>query len=228
MGLRDWWSKRRQTKQKEDATTELFRLFDEGLMTGKEAPKYRETAMGLLGKGADVNARKISPLFLLRRQEDIAFAVEQLKMDPNSRDTGDETLLHVLSREPTGKNLESIKWLVEHGAKIDVQDKQGNLPLHYVSNRDVAEYYDSLGADFTKKNKDGLTPLELMKKRYEVMKSLGEKDFGFGKASDFCKALEETIPFMKGEKGISPVSTQKVPSNNAIDNALQKAKEKEM
>ena len=55
--------------------------------------------------------------------------------------------------------------LVEHGADVSAQDKDGSTPLHLAlslwGNVDVARMLVERGADVSAQDKDGSTPLEL-------------------------------------------------------------------
>jgi ankyrin repeat protein len=63
--------------------------------------------------------------------------------------------------------LANVKLLVKHGAKLNVQNKNGNTPLHLaiaVNNYDIAHFLVLNGASIKIKNKWGYTPIGLLER----------------------------------------------------------------
>jgi len=69
------------------------------------------------------------------------------------------TPLHLASQEG---HVEIAQLLVEHGADVAAQNKDGETPLHRAASRgdlDLARFLVEHGADAAAENKDGVTPL---------------------------------------------------------------------
>jgi ankyrin repeat protein len=81
--------------------------------------------------------------------------------DVNEIDARVETALH---KAAANNHTVAIRLLIEHGAKLDVSNGQGNTPLHKAAEnghgRAVAVLID-LGAPVNKQNHNGETPLHL-------------------------------------------------------------------
>jgi Ankyrin repeats (many copies) len=75
---------------------------------------------------------------------------------------GDRTLLHAFAHQG---DLVGTRWLVDHGAIIDVRDQGNNTPLHKACARNstlaVVKLLLEHGASPTAKNNDGQTPLDV-------------------------------------------------------------------
>jgi hypothetical protein len=75
---------------------------------------------------------------------------------------GSRTLLHAFAHQG---DIVGTKWLVDHGAKINVMDCGNNTPLHKACERNstlkVVELLVSRGASLTAKNNNGETALDM-------------------------------------------------------------------
>ena len=60
--------------------------------------------------------------------------------------------------------MELIRWLIEQGLDVNIQDKFGDTPLHYIlytaKKFEVAQYLVEHGADVNKRNNHGHTILD--------------------------------------------------------------------
>ncbi|MEB3177910.1 MAG: ankyrin repeat domain-containing protein, partial [Nostocaceae cyanobacterium] len=97
--------------------------------------------------------------------------------DINATDIYGRTLLHWAAKSA---NESVIKFLLDRGAKVNIQDKQGKTPLHFAavaspySTEDALKLLIAKGADVNVKDKNGNTPLSLAAKSQfkEVVKFL--------------------------------------------------------
>jgi ankyrin repeat protein len=71
---------------------------------------------------------------------------------------------------------EMTKMLIQKGATVDAEDNYKNTPLHMVSGKEAAELLIRAGADVTKKNFRGETPLDVARKEKKkgVLKTISE------------------------------------------------------
>ena len=64
------------------------------------------------------------------------------------------------------RQLDIVKYLVEHGANVNCKNYQGNTPLHFAAERelreDIVKYLIEQGADLNVVNKDGYTPFHFI------------------------------------------------------------------
>ncbi|MBI5037011.1 ankyrin repeat domain-containing protein [Candidatus Micrarchaeota archaeon] len=132
-----------------------------------------EAAKLLLKHGAFVNARtkrsKRTPLHYaayLGRGSAVAKLLLEHGAYPNAKDHQGYTPLHSAAMS-MDYSEEMVKQLLER-AEVNAADREGNTPLHSAMWRgpvDLANLLIDSGADATRKNKKGETPLELAKKR---------------------------------------------------------------
>lgn len=54
---------------------------------------------------------------------------------------------NLLSAATLAKDLEKMKWLIDHGANPNVTDKEGDVPLHLASSIPCAKLLVNSGAD---------------------------------------------------------------------------------
>ncbi|WP_341816387.1 ankyrin repeat domain-containing protein [Wolbachia endosymbiont (group A) of Nomada goodeniana] len=89
-------------------------------------------------------------------------STEDIGKELEKHNTQDENGLTLLHRAAGNNNKESVKLLLEYGAKVDVQSKDGNTPLHYAAALgyvEIAEYLIDKGADVDAQDKAEYTPL---------------------------------------------------------------------
>ena len=84
-----------------------------------------------------------------------------------------------------------VRYLVEHGAKINIQDEWGRSPLHWHAERknlETIKYLVEHGVDLNLRDKEGRTPLDLaeMHKHQEIAKYLKDHGAVSGKSLN-CK-----------------------------------------
>jgi ankyrin repeat protein len=112
-----------------------------------------------------------TPLMAAIRDENIKIIDVLLNngADPNFCNKGGWYPLHFATQK---QNMEIVKLLVKHGAKIDQQDgKFKNTPLSVAisktEGREFIDYFLNIGADITIPNVAGVTP-EAAAKLYEI------------------------------------------------------------
>jgi serine/threonine-protein phosphatase 6 regulatory ankyrin repeat subunit B len=121
----------------------------------------------LVNAGASIdikNAQEFTPLHfavLSDRNNIVRFFITQNPESINTAGFYGRTALHFAS---DWGNLEMVKMLVEAGAKIDIQDNEGNTPLHKViiqdnTNFEVVQMLVKAGAPIDIQNNNGSTPL---------------------------------------------------------------------
>ena len=108
----------------------------------------------------------------------------------------------------TGKKLEILKYLLDHGGNINIKDYLGDTVLHYASYRNELETVKFLltnGADINIRNNDGQTPLMDASKRcnltiikYLIKKGADPliKDLNGFTAYDIVPIQEEALPII--------------------------------
>jgi cytohesin len=133
----------------------------------------------LLGRGADVNARKgdMTPLLEVARGADYFEKVAPLLIrsgaDVNARDADGRTPLHWRLK---ARDLRGVRLLVSHGARINAQDRRGRTPLHtilYTINGvspSLVEALLAIGADLTLRDDAGRTPLDVAVAQSQIPK----------------------------------------------------------
>jgi ankyrin repeat protein len=97
------------------------------------------------------------------------------------RDRSGQTVLHQLVKadifpENGIRKQPSINWLIERGMKVDIQDSQGNTPLHFARELEVVDTLLRHGANPNARNHQGDTPLRThTKDPYSVIERLIQK-----------------------------------------------------
>jgi len=143
-----------------------------------------ETVKFFLNKGIDINLTDESgntPLYIAGLRSNPAMVKLLLEAGANPNGTDDKRLpsyranpgvlgiaintpLHGAAR---GGKLENAKILLDHGADIDMQNKDGNTALHFAVlgwNSIMVKFLLSAGADRYIRNKLDWTPLDLAKR----------------------------------------------------------------
>jgi ankyrin repeat protein len=96
-----------------------------------------------------------------RGNYDVAALCVKSGVDINEM-VGTRTLLHAFAHQG---DLVGTRWLVDHGAMINLKDGGNNTPLHKACERNstlkVVELLVECGASLTAKNKNGETPLDM-------------------------------------------------------------------
>jgi ankyrin repeat protein len=144
------------------------------------------TADLLRHNGADLDVRGYggkNPLHGAAYSGNLEVVRILIEYDPayiNARDDGQETPLHWASRGHNFKDGSVLRLLLEHGADINVQDRDGWTPLHtaleFGALLEVMGLLLGHGADVEAKNNNGKTALQLAadRGRDEVVKLLRE------------------------------------------------------
>ena len=124
----------------------------------------------LIGKGVNINLENkngISPLMyaINQRNYDMFNKLIEAGANINSKDKNNgNTLLHIAV---TKKDLKLVKFLIEKGANIDLQNKYGNTPLHLAvpyGYKDIVNFLIFQGANTNIKNEKNQTVYDIVNK----------------------------------------------------------------
>lgn len=136
------------------------------LRTVQQPAMNQEIFETLLDAGADLSVKtKIGDTLLhiaARTGNDIAVLpyledMIQAGLDINAQNDLGETCSHCLLSAPG--RAETCRELVNHGVALDIQDNEGDTPLHGMSDSGMIETCLSMDADPNIRNKYGRTPL---------------------------------------------------------------------
>ncbi|AOA65270.1 hypothetical protein PP7435_CHR4-0365 [Komagataella phaffii CBS 7435] len=91
--------------------------------------------------------------------------VEKHGLSPNEKDPNGYTPIHAAAAYG---HKELIRYLIEKGADINIQDQDGDTPLHHVESLEIAQLLvEEFKADPRITNSDGLTPLQFIQEEDE-------------------------------------------------------------
>ncbi|XP_035824152.1 ankyrin-3 isoform X2 [Aplysia californica] len=131
----------------------------------------------LLAAGADgnlMNKRNLSALMAAAQRGLRLAAVRSLikkGVDVNAKSAKDETALMYASRN---RNYSIVRLLLAHGAKVNLQDLDGNSALMMSKTAPVGEMLMSAGAEVNLRNRDGKSALMLVLESISTDSSLVE------------------------------------------------------
>lgn len=102
-------------------------------------------------------------------------------LTPNSKDPNGYTPIHAAA---SYGHTELLKLLISRGGDINVQDNEGDTPLHHVEDLDTAKIMiEELKADHKIKNNEGQTPAEYI-----------EEDDEFPELAQYLRSLAHDNP----------------------------------
>ena len=159
----------------------LERLIDAGVEMPSDLQGdialYPAVAEFLLQHGADPNPPRNSPMFRLKESNDPARLYTVLRKYKVRIDITDEnglTPLHRLCRGWPPVDPELVRAMVRDGADVNARDKNGETPLHLVTDRALAQALIDAGADITARERFSYTPLHIacMDDKEEIIECL--------------------------------------------------------
>ncbi|KAH3668869.1 hypothetical protein OGAPHI_002624 [Ogataea philodendri] len=108
----------------------------------------------------------------------------------NSKDPNGYTPIHAAV---SYGNLDLLRYLISQGGDINVQDSDGDTPLHHAESVEVAKVLvEELNADYKLKNNDGLTPAKYQEEEQE-----------FPELIEYLSSLEKLGPVSSMKTGSS-------------------------
>ncbi|KAH9491577.1 hypothetical protein Btru_030725, partial [Bulinus truncatus] len=122
-----------------------------------------EVVRRLLYHGASVIDKDNSwsmPLITVAATWPYSLSVLQLLVEAGANVKEADQFSSVLDRAVASDSLDSIKFLVNQGAGVNVLDSYGQTPIFGTSNLEILQYLIDHGADVNIKNKKGNTPLQ--------------------------------------------------------------------
>lgn len=103
----------------------------------------------------------VSNIWIAAADNDISLVESYLNsgnFSPNSKDANGYTPVHAAA---SYGNIDLLKLLISRGGDINIQDEEGDTPLHHVEAVNVAKLLvEELKADWERKNHDGQTAAE--------------------------------------------------------------------
>ncbi|KAF6063653.1 Ankyrin repeats (many copies) family protein [Candida albicans] len=107
---------------------------------------------------------------------------------PNSKDPNGYTAIHAAA---SYGHLNLLQYLIEKGGDINIQDNEGDTPLHHVEDLKTAKYIvEKLGASYKIKNNDGLTAQQYI-----------EEEDEFPEVAQYLKTLAHDKPTTRNIDG---------------------------
>ncbi|KAI5965290.1 uncharacterized protein KGF55_001510 [Candida pseudojiufengensis] len=107
--------------------------------------------------------------------------IESKQFNSNSKDPNGYTPIHAAV---SYGYIDLLNYLLENGGNINIQDNEGDTPLHHVEDLKIAKYLiEKLKADYKIKNNDGLTAQEFI-----------EEEDEFPEISNYLKSLIHDKP----------------------------------
>ena len=100
-----------------------------------------------------------------------------------------------------------VKSLIRHNANINHQDKLGNTVLHYSENEKLLGLFATAGFDFSIKNNDGDTVLDVYTK-------LNNNDL-YSKHDNTVEHIKELIDIQKNNQKVDQIKNDKLEQLNA-------------
>lgn len=100
---------------------------------------------------------------------------------PDSKDPNGYTAIHAAA---SYGHIDLLKLLIQSGGNINIQDNEGDTPLHHVEDLKTATVMvEELGADYKKKNSEGQTAAEYI-----------EEDGDFPELAQYLRSLVHDQP----------------------------------
>lgn len=129
---------------------------------------------------------------------------------PNSSDPNGYTAIHAAA---SYGHVELLRLLVQRGGDINVQDNEGDTPLHHTEDTATAKVMvEELAADFKIKNSDGLTAAQYI-----------EEEGEFPELARYLRGLVHDAPERQDSAGVSGSVSQdsnfisSLPSPGTVD-----------
>ncbi|KGR21042.1 hypothetical protein I503_02138 [Candida albicans SC5314] len=123
---------------------------------------------------------------------------------PNSKDPNGYTAIHAAA---SYGHLNLLQYLIEKGGDINIQDNEGDTPLHHVEDLKTAKYMvEKLGASYKIKNNDGLTAQQYI-----------EEEDEFPEVAQYLKTLAHDKPTTSEEEIKANEFIESLPAPGNID-----------
>ena len=123
---------------------------------------------------------------------------------PNSKDPNGYTPIHAAA---SYGHINLLQYLIDNGGDINIQDNEGDTPLHHVEDVKSAKYLiENLHADYKVKNNDGLTAQQYI-----------EEDDDFPEVAEYLKTLAHDKPSVNEEDVKANDFVESLPQPGTID-----------